>query len=198
MSLEVAIENRELTIISEIQAKQAAIDDKTGKGSATEQVIERGLIKPFLPPRFECVKGAVVTSIAPTQQSPAIDRVIFDKAAAPPLMYDPAHSIFAIESVCGLVEITMSLDTRKLREDIERMAPIKAMTTRRYLVPVPGTTTQVTSQEIEELSPRSYVIGLPADPKWSPETIAAALRQIQLDLGLSTHVHGLYRLPTRF
>ena len=72
----------------------------------------------------------------------------------------------------------MSLDTRKLREDIERMAPIKAMTTRRYLVPVPGTTTQVISHEITELSPRSYVIGLPADPNWAPKTIAAALREI--------------------
>ena len=198
MSLEVATEKREKTIISEVEEKQVAIDDRTGKGLATEQVIERELIKPFLPPRFECIKGAVVTSAAPEQQSPAIDRVIFDKTAAPPLIHDPAHSIFAIESVCGLVEITMSLDTQKLREDIERMSPIQGMTTRYYLAPVPGTTTRAIPQEIRALSPRSYVIGLPADPHWAPATIAASLRKIQLDLGQSTHVHGLYVLGIGF
>jgi hypothetical protein len=198
MSLEGAIEKREKAIISELQEKQVAIDDRTGKGLSTENVIEKALIRPFLPPRFECTKGAVITSKKPEQQSPAIDRVIFDKSAAPPLMHDIAHSIFPIESVCGLVEITVYLDSRKLKDDIEQMAPIKAMTTRRYLVPIPDTTTRVTAQEVESLSPRSYVIGLPADPNWKPKTIAAALREIQLDLGPPTHIHGLYVLGIGF
>jgi hypothetical protein len=198
MSLEGAVEAKENAIISELLQKQGAIDDKTGKGLSTEHVIEDGLIKHFLPLRFDCAKGAVITSRKPEQQSPAIDRVIFDKSAAPPLMYDIAHSIFAIESVCGLVEITMYLDSHKLREDIERMAPIKAMRTRCYLVPVASTTTRVTPQEVEFLSPRSYMIGLPADPNWKPKTIAAALREIQLDLGPPTHIHGLYVLGIGF
>ena len=198
MSLEDAIEKREKAIISDLQDKQLAINDRTGKGLSTENAIEKALIKPFLPPRFECTKGAVITSKKPEQQSPTIDRIIFDKSAAPPLMHDIAHSIFAIESVCGLVEITIHLDSTKLKDDIERMAPIKEMTTRRYLVPIPDTTTRVTAQDVEGLSPRSYVIGLPSNPNWHPKTIAAALRDIQLDLGPPTHVHGLYVLGIGF
>jgi hypothetical protein len=198
MSLEDAIDKREKAIISELQEKQVAIDDRIGKGLSTENVIEKALIRPFLPPKFDCTKGSVITSKKPDQQSAAIDRIIFDKSAAPPLIHDIAHSIFAIESVCGLVEITMYLDSRKLKDDIERMAPIKAMTTRRYLVPIPETTTQATAQDVGGLSPRSYVIGLPSDPNWKPKTIAASLREIQLDLGPPTHVHGLYVLGIGF
>ena len=117
MSLEEAIDKREKAIILELQGTQTAIDDRTGKGLSTEKVIEKELIRPFLPPKFDCNKGAVITSKIPEQQSAAIDRVIFDKSAAPPLMHDVAHSIFAIESVCGLVEITMNLDSRKLKDD---------------------------------------------------------------------------------
>jgi hypothetical protein len=198
MALEDSINKRERAIISELLEKKAAIDDRTGKGVSTENIIEKSLIRPFLPSKFDCAKGAVITSKYPDQQSAAIDRVIFDRSAAPPLLHDIAHSIFAIESVCGLVEITMNLDSRKLKDDIERMAPIKAMTKRRYLVPIPETTTRVTAQEIEYLSPRSHIIGLPSDPNWKPKTIAAAMRRIQLELGPPTHVHGLYVIGIGF
>ena len=133
-----------------------------------------------------------MSSINPSSQSPAIDRVIHDVSIASPLLYDEAHSIFPIESVCGLVEITMHLDATKLRKDIERMAPVKGMITRRYLVPLPNSRTKRLSIEQEWLSPRSFIVGLPADNSWSPQNIAVALRQIQLDLRPPTHVHGLY------
>ena len=37
--------------------------------------------------------------------------------------------------VAGMVEMTMHLDTTKLRAEIERMHPVKAMRARRYAVP---------------------------------------------------------------
>jgi hypothetical protein len=42
------------------------------------------------------------------------------------------------------------------------------------------------------------VIGLPADSSWDPKTIGNALRDIQLDLGSHTHVHGLYVIGIGF
>jgi hypothetical protein len=33
---------------------------------------------------------------------------------------------------------------------------------------------------------------LPADPNWDVVTIAKSLRDIQMELGSPTHVHGLY------
>ena len=194
MSLKDSIQNTEGALIKSLQAKRSAIDDRTGKGVATELLIERVLLRPYMPTGFSCLKGSVVTASAPDSQSPAIDRIIYDLSAAPPLVYEESHSIFPIESVCGLIEITMSLDANKLREDIERMSPIKAMRKRRYIMPVPNSKTKVLRVEQEALSPRSFIVGLPADPSWNPKTIAQALRKIQLELGPPTHVHGLYVL----
>lgn len=198
MSLADFVERREKALITKLEEKRSAIDDRTGKGLATEQVIEDELIMPLLQPRFGCTKGAIVSSKNADDQSKAIDRVVFDKTAAPPLVYDKAHSIFPIECVCGLIEITMRLDASKLRCDIERMAPIKSMTTGRYLISVPGTRTLVIPHEENRISPRSFVIGLPADEKWHPKTIGNSLREIQMSLGSHTHVHGLYVIGIGF
>jgi hypothetical protein len=112
-----------------------------------------------------------------------------------PLLYDEAHSIFPIEAVAGVVEITMHLDATKLREDIVRMASAKAMRTRRYLIPQPGSITKVLpADDRESLSPRSFIVALPADRGWDAKTIARNLRDIQMELGPPTHVHGLYVL----
>ncbi len=198
MSIEESIKEYEEALVKSLLAKRSAIDDRTGKGSATEQMVERELLVPHLTPGLRCSKGAVVSAANPGEQSPAIDRVIYDPSAAPPLLYDEAHSIFPIESVCGLIEITMHLDATKLREDIQRMITVKAMRTRRYLIPVPDSRTKRQRIEQKSLSPRSFIIGLPADPSWSPKTIAAALRDIQKDVGPPTHVHGLYVIGTGF
>ena len=192
MSLADAIKDSEDSLIKLLHAKRSGIDDRTGKGSATERVVEEHLLTPHLPLGLRLCKGAVVEAANPHKQSSAIDRVIYDHSAASPLLYDEAHSIFPLEAVYGLVEITMNLDAAKLREDIERMISVKAMTKRRYLVPAPNSNTKVLRTEQDTLSPRSFVIGLPANPSWSPVTIATALRQIQMDLGPPTHVHGLY------
>lgn len=129
-------------MIKSLDAKRGIVD-ATGKGNATENLVAKELLVPYLPTGFKCLKGAVVASEAPDHQSPAIDRVIYEPGVAPPLLYDEAHSIFAIESVAGVVEITMNLDADKLRDDLHRIAPVRAMRTRRYLVPVPNTTTRV-------------------------------------------------------
>jgi hypothetical protein len=199
MTLEESFAEREQSISAKLREKQFGINDRTGKGMATESIVETELLRPFLPPGFDCGKGAVVSADKPTEQSGAIDRIIFDKRAAAPLVYDPEHSVFPIEMVAGMVEITMHLDTTKLRADITRMHPLRAMKTRRFVVPKPGTRTRAELVKSKDfISPRSFIVGLPADPAWDATTIAQALRQIQLDLGPPTHVHGLYVLGVGF
>jgi hypothetical protein len=195
MSLQESFNHKEAAIISRLLEKQTGINDRTGKGTATEVIVQEELLDPFLPPGFECGKGAVVSAEAPDKQSPAIDRIVIDTSASMPLVHDAAHAIFPIESVAGLVEITMHLDATKLKEDIERMVPAKAMKTRRYLAPAPGSTTKVMAvDDRDALSPRSFIVGLPAHRNWSAKTIAQNLRDIQVDMGNPTHVHGLYVL----
>lgn len=195
MSIKGSFLHREASLINKLREIRSGIDDRTGKGAATEAIVEAELLTPFLPLGFECGKGSVVAAEQPDNQSPAIDRVVFDRSSSAPLLHDASHSIFPIEAVAGLVEITMRLNATKLRKDIERMVPVKAMRTRRYLVPSPGSKTKVVPLDQRDgLSPRSFIIGLPADENWDARTIASSLRQIQMELGAPTHVHGLYVL----
>ncbi len=193
MSLNEAIARAEEKLIAELKGAKAGINDRTGKGAAAERVVEEMLLLPYLRPTFRCHKGAVIEGERPDEQSPAIDRVVYDPNDAPPLIFQPEHCVFPIEAVCGIVEITMNLDATKLREDITRMAPVKAMRSRRFLRRIAGFSTRAATQVNSRcLSPRCFIVGLPEDEGWGPETIAASLRRIQLDLAGQTHVHGLY------
>lgn len=198
MSLETHFLETETSLASALRATRAGINDTTGKGSEMERVVEERLLAPHLPPGFSCGKGAVIASTAPARQSPAIDRVIYNRHDASPLVYTQAHSIFPIEAVAGLVEITMDLDATKMREDIVRMAPVKEMRQRRLQLSVPGSKTKTVSVMTEALSPRSFMVALAGDPGWKAETIAEALRRIQMEMGGQTHVHGLYLIGKGF
>jgi len=48
------------------------------------------------------------------------------------------------------------------------------------------------------MSARSFVIGLPDDASWKASTIACALREIQVEVGGFTHVHGVYVIGIGF
>ena len=120
-----------------------------------------------------------------------MDRIVYDPNDAPPLSHGRMRSVFPIESVCGVVEITLRLDRTKLRSDIEKMIPIKAMRQRQYLASVRGTVTQIRPVVEPSMSPRAFVIGTPSD-EWRAETIGRALHEIQVELGPPTLVHGLY------
>lgn len=192
MSLDSGILKAEESIIKSLESAQQHIDDRTGKGVQTEEVVTECLIKPFLPPRFAFGKGSVVTPKFPDKQSAAIDRIIYDIEAGPSLYHSKDHSIFPIEVVAGLIEITMSLDRTKLKKDIKRMAPIKGLTKRRYLVPDASHPNKAHIIERDGLMPRSFIIGLPRNGNWKANTIANNFGDLQLEQ--STHVHGLYVL----
>src|SRR5687768_3230227 len=109
MSLEQSFADQEAALLSQLKAKHV-ISDATGKGAIAESIIEEMLLRPFLPPGFTSGKGAVISSTEPNIQSGAIDRVIFDTRATIPLSYHKDHSLYPIEGVAGMVEITMHLD----------------------------------------------------------------------------------------
>ena len=192
MSLNESIQRSENVLRELLLQQQEGVDDRTGKGTSTEAVVERYLIRPHLPPPFRCQKGAVVAAAAPSEQSAAIDRVVHDPTEAPPLVYGDAHSIFPIEAVAGLVEITMRLNATKLKQDVQKIAPIQNLRRRRYIVPAPDSVTQAYRLEADVLSPRGFLIGLPEDPNWRPETIASVIREAQLEAAGDVKIHGVY------
>ena len=193
MNLQDSIQKTEQALRHTLEASRTGVDDSTGKGTTTEFIVEKHLLVPYLPTGFRCQKGAVVEAEAPSVQSPAIDRIVYEPHVSPPLVYGEAHSVFPIESVAGVVEITMNLDADKLATDLGRIAVVRAMKRRRFTTPMAGTTTKVGRVMKDDfLSPRSFIIGLPKNPKWKPGTIAKAVRERQMALGRPTHLHGLY------
>lgn len=192
MAIKDSVRHAETLLRELLFEQQEGVNDAVGKGTSAEVVIEERLIRPHLPPPFQCQKGAVVEAAAPDKQSAAIDRVVYDPTRGSPLVYGPAHSIFAIESVVGLVEITMRLNGEKLREDVERIAPVQAMRRRRHLVPVEGSITEAEDKEFQTRSPRGFLIGLPEDENWRPATIAKSIREAQLAVAGDVKIHGVY------
>ena len=63
---------------------------------STKNVIERELLILHPPRRFRCSKRAVVTSTTPNSQVGLLD------SAGSALLYDEAHSIFAIDAVLSI------------------------------------------------------------------------------------------------
>lgn len=198
MSIHDSIQEAENALRALLLQQQAGVDDATGKGTTSEDLIEQHLLRPFLPPPFLTHKGAVVAAATPSQQSAAIDRVVHDPTVAAPLVQGAAHSIFPIEAVAGLVEVTMRLNATKLRQDIVKIAQIQTWRRRRYVVPLPGSITHTFRAEVDALSPRGFVIGLPADPGWRPDTIAQTLRATLLELGGDVKIHGLFVIGIGF
>ncbi|MBI2748639.1 MAG: hypothetical protein HYX43_04665 [Burkholderiales bacterium] len=190
MSLADSISNREVALLASLRELQDGIDDATGKGTATENLIEEVLLAPYFPTGFACCKGSVIDGANPSVQSPAIDRVVYDQRNASPLLFKKEHSIFPIEAVAGVIENTMRLDATKLRRDVERARVVRDMRERMVDVPIPGSTTKIFRAPLKTIGCRVYLIGLPADPNWGIKTIGACLIDAQRDL--NNHVHGLY------
>ena len=123
-SLSESLAHVEEAIISDLRAKQDTITHRTGKGSETEAIVEKRLLRPYLSGALQLGKGSVVSAEEPTSQSPEIDRLIYDPDSAPPFCLGEHHSIFPIEAICGMVQVTLKLDRYKLKKDIKSMLPI--------------------------------------------------------------------------
>ena len=187
---------KEAQLISALRSFQAGLIDPNGKGSETESMVESELLNPHLPPDFRCGKGNVIDSADATRHSHAVDRVIFDARVGGPLLAGKTHSVFPVEIVVAAIEITMSLDATKLRNDITRLAPIREMRDRHYYVPVPGSATKMRREQQRSVAPRSMIIGLPSDSGWDPDRIAEIFSKTQHEI--QSTVHSLYVIGIGF
>lgn len=199
MNLRAYAEHRERSIIASIREQQEGIGDAVGKGSNIEELIARQLLQPHMPSGFGCNKGTVVMGRGDIAASPAHDRVIWDQDAASPLIFGPEHSVFPIEAVAGAVEITINIDRGKLREDIEKLCKLRAMRTRRYLVPVKGSGNLVAPMSDEKaMSPRAFIIGFPSGGVWKAQTVVKVLTDVQNEFGPTSYIHGVYIIGVGF
>lgn len=196
IDLRAAAKEDEQRLIASLRKYQAGLTDPNGKGNETEGEIEQSILQPHLPPDFRCRKGNVIESGEAGSPSHAIDRVVYDASAGSPLLLGVTHCTFPIEVVVAAIEITMSLDATKLKNDMSRLSPFRGMRERQYLSPIVMSSTMVMAVPAEHVAPRSFVIGLPSDPAWSANTIAGIFSNTQKEL--KALVHGLYVIGIGF
>ena len=55
-----AFANSELSLIHELHGLQARVDDTTGKGLATEELVDKRLLQPYVKPGMAAVRGEIV------------------------------------------------------------------------------------------------------------------------------------------
>ena len=96
----------------------------------------RDLLRRYLPVRYAVEAGFVVN--AKGVRSNLIDIIIADKFHIPPLCSEPNYKVFAVESVCAVIEVTTSPKAKvkqkgkvkkepKFKADIVKLAKVREM-----------------------------------------------------------------------
>jgi len=79
--------------------------------------------------------------------------------------------------VCGLVEITLNMDARKLKNDIKHIADVNNTYIRKnFLIPEKDTITGVKCFPRDDMTPRAFIIGLPGSNTWRPKNIGLSAK----------------------
>lgn len=97
----------------------------------------RDVLKEYLPSRYAVDTGFVIN--ADGQRSDNLDVIVADTLHIPPLCSEPNYKVFAVESVCAVMEITTSPRAKekgvsKFEIDIAKLAKVREMgKTRSYV-----------------------------------------------------------------
>ncbi len=171
-------------------------------------------LRPYLPNRFGLEKTCFVrTSEAPCWESNEIDIVLTNQNWGSPLAITKEYKVYPIESVMGIMLVTGSLNSKKLKDDFEIAQAVQRLKTRRYeiplmiaekygmpleghIIPKIDIRNQRVHVQITDLSPRFFYFSYSSD--WEREktickNIEQALRE-QNDVVL----HGMYILEKGF
>ena len=119
-------------------------------GDSAEQYFCK-LLRDYIPYRYAVETGFVVNSEG--NRSNLIDIIIADTMNIPPLCVEPNYKVFAIESVCAVIEVTTSPRSyvksgkrriMKLESDIKKLQKVRLMGLNRLYfddvpIPVKGT-----------------------------------------------------------
>ncbi len=104
------------------------------KGEAREFVLKE-LLRQYLPARLGVEKGFVISSISSEASSKQIDIIIYDKLNTPVLYGAENMRIFPVEGVYAVIEVKSYLNENNLRESIENVRSVKAMTKNAFVPP---------------------------------------------------------------
>jgi uncharacterized protein DUF6602 len=95
------------------------------KGRAREVAVVTELLNTFLPKKLAVATGEVVATDGST--SAQHDILIYDALETPVFNSSGESVVVPVEGVYAVIEVSSMLDRRKLREDAEKIARLKAM-----------------------------------------------------------------------
>jgi hypothetical protein len=104
--------------------RTAQIGHNGGKGGTREDSV-RTFLRDYLPTRYAIGQGEILHWS--NQRSRQCDAVIFDGSRCPRLLIDPAHSVFPLESVYGVLEVKSDLSASELEKSFENSRSVKGL-----------------------------------------------------------------------
>jgi len=191
---------------SELQALRSLDAHSQDKGDAVEGFVRR-LLTEHVPCGHEMAPGHVINAGDPSELGTKYDLVLYDPTFAKPLLrLGNGTCIFPYESVVGAVEVTATMDTEKMREDLERLTALRTVSRKAFFESTDATSHEGFDIEAQAVArfipPRCFMFA--AALETTPETLAANLQDTLLGLHEQATVslmyidgHGLFKVGSR-
>ena len=172
-------------------------DPELGRLNETHLV---NLLRAYLPPKIGIGTGFIACGGNTPKQSPQCDIVLFDALNNAPLYNSQAWSIYPIEMVYAIIEVTTTLKRAKLKNAFEKCAELRAMAgdldgnpNKAYLTRPPQQTdpSAILLRYREKLPPRFFVFSYGG---WK---MMKTLKKNFIELSeehVDAHIHGLCSL----
>jgi hypothetical protein len=191
-------------LVAKLHAARKAISHAGEKGRALESEV-LNLIRSFLPIEYGLSTGFVAYHGPDGPMlSPQLDIIIYDSTRCGPLVRLESCDVFPLEAVYAYVEVKASLrsspDTAKspaensIESCLETNKQLRKMVERRYWVPMAGSSIKTGLLRHEWMGIRSYLIAFEATGKVAKnlDDLAQRMADVSAQLGLPTHLHGVF------
>ena len=180
-----------------------------GETGSNLEFAVRDFLGEYLPGNFGIESGFVRSLDDLSWQSRQIDVLLTRKDIGQALAVLPGSKVFPIEALVGFMEVTQTLNKKKLAKDFEKVRDLKQKARRTYIVPYTfakamglpvdktineaGHNTRLLKVEyaIEDLEPRFFYFAFSSQWK-KTEVICKNLKEMGARLGV--HCHGLFIL----
>jgi hypothetical protein len=148
-------------------------------------------------------------------QSNQIDLLFTRQDIGYPLAVLPGTKIFPIESIIGFMEVTKTLDKKKLENDFKKIASLKHRVQRHYTIPtnvarrmgiIPSTETQTDQEQLMDRITRVSIKTSDLEPRFFYFAFSTYWKNIPIicknisDVGkkYKVHLHGMLILNTGY
>ncbi|WP_342365569.1 DUF6602 domain-containing protein [Pseudomonas sp. CFBP 13727] len=96
-----------------------------GLAGQIREIALRNCISPFLTHSFNCGSGKVIDTFR--QITDQLDLVVYQKKAAPPIMFAPELGLFPVECVRYVFEVKSTLNATEIKDSLKKFESVKKL-----------------------------------------------------------------------